>query len=72
MFILILTVFAVMLNDGSVIKLDPPKTAVIESYRTLKICEDARVYIADAMAHNARYGESTTYQFECKEARKIQ
>ena len=72
MFILILTVFAVMLNDGTIIKKDVPTTAVIESYNTLKACEDDRRGVTAMMLMNDREGESATYALACKEAKKPQ
>lgn len=70
MFILLLTVFAVVLSSGEVIPLVPPRVAVIKSFATLALCEDARIYVNDGVA--TRPEEVGTFVFECKDAKKIQ
>jgi hypothetical protein len=73
MFILWLIVTAVILNDGSVVQIEPPReAAIVTDYATLKTCEDERRYIAAMMHMSDRKGESTTYHLECREARKSQ
>lgn len=67
MFILLMTLFSVTLLDGTVTKIEPPRTAVIESFVTLKDCEDARMYITPLLNDDEiNRGEFT---LECKETK---
>lgn len=72
MFILILVITSVMLNSGAIIPVDPPRTAVIESYPSLKACEDDRMAMNALMALSNRDGEDKTYHLECKPAKRTQ
>lgn len=72
MWILILTVYAVMMSNGSIVPLDPPKSAVLESYGTLKTCDDDRIRVTELLALSDREDEGKTYHLECKPAKKPQ
>lgn len=70
MWILVLTIYAVVLNDGTVVPLVPPKTAVIETYATLKTCEDERMSMTQFMTD--RPEEAGTLVMECHPAKRTQ
>lgn len=72
MFILILVITAVMLSDGELIPVDPPKTAALESYSTLQRCEEDRRSVAASMSLSNRDGEERTYHLDCIPAKRTQ
>lgn len=72
MWILILVITAVMLNDGELVSVDPPRTAAIESYPTLQLCEEDRRSISALMTLSNREGEEKTYHLDCIPAKRTQ
>jgi len=73
MWILLMTITAVILNDGTLAQVTPPRTAVIETYATLKECEDARVEVTQGMVQVYRQeAEQGTFMLECQQVKRLQ